>query len=79
MYSAVTKCNSVLLQQFVDNMANWASIWQLSINISKCIVLRNGSKRDAASINNMPLINTGLMAGVEANSDLSYRAHIVSI
>ena len=86
LYSSVTiNCNSISLQQSVDNLANWANNWQLSININKCAVLRIGSKRGSASpcyvINNMTLINTDLITdlGVEVDSDLSYHAHIVSI
>jgi hypothetical protein len=85
LYSPVTiNCVSISLQQAVDNLANWANNWQLSINISKYVVLQIGSKRGAASscyVINMKLIHTDLITdlGVEVDSDLSYHAHIVSI
>jgi hypothetical protein len=65
-------------QLSVDNPASWATNWQLSINISKCVVFRIGSKRGSASlcyiINNMTLINIDLVTdlGAAADSDLSF-------
>jgi hypothetical protein len=86
LYSSTTiNGNSISLQQSVDNLAHWANTWQLTINISKCVVLRIESKRGAASpcyvINSMTLTNTDLITdlGVEVDSDPFYHAHILSI
>ena len=40
LYSSVNvSCNSLTLQQSIDNLALWADKWQLNININKCAVL----------------------------------------
>ena len=86
LYSSVkVSCNSLTLQQSIDNLALWADKWQLNINISKCAVLTIGAKGGYCGsvyfINNTQLVSTNsfIDLGIDTDSSLSYHNHISSI
>ena len=85
LYSSVTIDSPLQsLQQSIDNLVDWATRWQLEINISKCATFTVGTTRGNNSIyttNNKRLNNVDSIAdlGVEIDSNLSYQAHIANI
>jgi hypothetical protein len=79
---------SVSLQTSLNNLATWADVWQLSINVQKCCVLstvRNNRTSHTCSnsyyLNGVLLVNKEqvLDLGITISADLSYKAHINNI
>ena len=78
------------LQQSVDKLVYWSSIWQLKVNVDKCHVLsirnRNKSKDSRPNqclylLDGVPLSNVSFISdlGVTFNSNLSFKLHISTI
>jgi hypothetical protein len=76
---------SVSLQHSLAKLTHWANDWQLTINVSKCIVLSICSKHDLTQldycINGIPVPQQNCIAdlGVTITSDLSFDAHVNNI
>jgi hypothetical protein len=85
LYSNVTLNSTVSLQQSLDRLAQWATEWQLTINISKCCVLTispaNHSRSSAYNINGVavPQRNDYVDLGVTISGNLSFDTHINNI
>lgn len=79
---------STNLQQTLDNLVSWSSLWQLSINISKCNILslQRGHQRNSTIHNQYHIAGTTLThcscstdLGVLIDNNLTYSHHIGSI
>lgn len=86
LYSTVSSGDTVFnLQSTLTNLHNWASAWQLKINISKCHVLRIGGKCNMSSCcfsisdHILPSSSSVSDLGVIVDNKLSYSEHINSI
>ena len=85
LYSRIDLNHSSTLQQSLDNLVEWASAWQLSININKCTVLIVSNK---SSISNRSYFINGICIdasthvrdlGITISSNLSFQLHINNI
>jgi hypothetical protein len=85
LYSTASSGDSVFnLQTTLANLQEWASSWQIKINISKCHVLHIGGKHFSSCnylINEIPVLSSSSVSdlGVIIDSKLSYSEHINSI
>ena len=84
LYSNVTIDNaSTSLQHSLDRLVQWASEWQLTININKCSVLSISTAAHCPVyfINGiaLPCQNSYVDLGVTITCKLSFKAHISSI
>jgi hypothetical protein len=86
LYSEIDICNgSLTLQQSLDRLANWASEWQLTININKCAVLSISSKSQPTShayfIGGLAIsrLNSYVDLGITISSNLLFEQHINNI
>jgi len=43
VYTDINNHSKNLLQSDIENLQNWASIWQLEFNIDKCVILHLGN------------------------------------
>jgi hypothetical protein len=71
--------NRNTLQEDLDKLQKWASIWQLSFNATKCSVLSVGETNSTQEffLNNIKLknVNHHPYLGVELSSDLKFHQH----
>ena len=84
MYLRITDDADVArLQQAVDALVNWASLWQLSISVNKCCLLNIGKLMCNTSIDIngavLPSVEHTRDLGVEMSSDLSPTRHVGDI
>ena len=85
LYSKIDLCNGSNLQQSLNNLVEWASVWQMSINISKCFVLPVCKKSSLVCRKYFikgQCINISsniLDLGITISSDLSFQLHINNI
>ena len=86
LYSAVTSDDdSVSLQQSVDNLSQWAALWQLSINVSKSCVLHLGAASYKSGHvyyidgNALNVNNSVCDLGVNIQENLCFHNHVASI
>jgi hypothetical protein len=76
---------SASLQQSLDKLTHWANDWQLTINVSKCLVVSISVKSEPAQlsyyINGIPVPrrNSTVDLGVTICSNLSFETHISNI
>jgi ribonuclease P/MRP protein subunit RPP40 len=76
---------SSLLQRSLDNLAEWAKEWQLSINISKCAAVSLSGKLQPTSrtyyIDGMaiPCHNSYVDLGITVTNGLSFELHVNNI
>src|SRR5664279_3813613 len=85
LYSRIDLNNSFTLQQSLNNLVEWASVWQMSININKCSVL--SVRRSSSGTNRSYSINGVCISasthvhdlGITISSDLSFQLHINNI
>ena len=77
--------DTTLLQKDLDEISNWAHVWQMKFNVSKCVLLRvtrNHSLFTSTYILNnetIQLSDTYKYLGVLLNSTLSWNSHITNI
>jgi hypothetical protein len=83
LYSQVEMNNSsVSLQQTLHLLSQWASDWQLTINVDKCLVLSISTKsvpdQPQYFINGVPVLhrNSSVDLGVTISHDLSFDSHV---
>jgi hypothetical protein len=76
---------TVSLQQSLIKLSQWARDWQLTINISKCLVISVSTHREPAHVvyyiddSPIPRQNATIDLGVTVCSDLSFETHIDNI
>jgi hypothetical protein len=86
LYSETVNRSGGTLQQCLDKLCEWARMWQLGINVSKCHVLTVTSSRVPVS-NHVYFINNAAISvcdnvldlGITISTDMSFRSHIESI
>jgi hypothetical protein len=75
----------VSLQQSLCNLSHWAKEWQLSINVSKCLVISISTNPKPAHVvyyiddSPIPRQNSTIDLGVTVTDDLSFELHINTI
>lgn len=83
LYSNVRTNNSIDLQNTLNNLVDWASSWQLKINITKCHVLKigGGNSITSYSIDGITLPSSSSISdlGIMIDCKLSYSQHINNI
>ena len=77
--------NTTLLQKDLDEISNWAHVWQMKCNVNKCVLLRvtrNHSPFTSTYILNnetIQLSDTYKFLRVLLNSTLSWNTHITNV
>ena len=71
------------LQLCLDFVHNWSLAWQLSLSVTKCIVLQLGRSLGTGSytINNinLPMCHKTRDLGILVDSELNFKEHIYNI
>ena len=76
-------CDAKLLQNDLDDIYQWANLWQLKINFDKCRCMHFGysSIHNVYNINNVPIAVSVCerILGVYIDSSLSFSEHVFNI
>ena len=71
------------IQESLNSVSHWSDIWQLALNIPKCIVFHLGKNNPQFTyrVKGVPIRseNTAIDLGVIVSKDLTYREHINKI
>ena len=83
LYSSFSNTEPSILQNQLDIIEQWSSLWQLSISYSKCSIMTIGSHKITSPFshgtNTIPQVETINDLGVLINSKLTFKHHIHQI